>query len=1382
MEKTDGGESTGGRSRSESNGTHYLAKCVLKGSVVLQALYGRFRSPFSYDVVFGRETSLELATIGEDGIVQSVCEQSMFGTIKDLAVLHWNDKFRAPIPQMQGKDLLVVLSDSGKLTFLTFSTEMHRFFPLAHIQISRPGNSRHQLGRMLTIDSNGCFIAVSAYEDRLALFSTSISAGSNIVDKKFFYPPEINEDTSSWRSSHRSPISGTIWSMCFISIKTGQVSQDELNPFLAMIIHRKGAALNELLLLRCNIQQHSLYVISKHSEAGPLALGVTEVPHISGLAFVFRLGDILLMDFRNPRRPCCIRINPSSNGGIEEHSFSEESCRSIDVDDEGIFNVAASALLELRDSGMNISKVDDPMNIDDGSDKSIGSPKIVSSWSWETHVSAGPKLIFCLDTGELFIVEVHADLEGFCINMSECLYRGLPCKTLLWATGGFIAALTEMGDGMVLKLENGRLLYESTIENIAPILDFSIVDCHDEKQNQIFACSGMGPEGSLRIIRSGISVEKLLRTAPIYRGITGMWTVRMKESDKFHSFLVLSFVEETRVLSVGLSFIDVGDAVGFQPDVCTLACGLLADGLLVQIHRMEVRLCLPTTSAHSEGISLSAPVCTSWCPNNVTISLGAVGHNLIIVATSNPCFLYILGVRLLSTHQYEIYDVQHIRLQNEISCVSIPRKSFEYEHLVSKIDSANRYNDFALPKGVEIGKTFIIGTHQPSVEVISLTSDGCFRILAVGVISITNALGIPLSGCIPQDVRLVLVDHLYILSGLRNGMLLRFEWPTLDSTYQFKETLIPHFSKKDNLLLNDSDPTELPYSAVSMMEKVDDYTPVNLQLVAIRRIGVTPVFLVPLCDSLDTDIISLSDRPWLLHSARQSLAYTSISFQPATHVTPVCSADCPRGILFVAENCLHLVEMVYSKRLNVQKFNIGGTPRKILYHSGSKTLLILSTGLYDGCSSEICCVDPLSGSILSTFKCDPSEMAKCMQLVTVGNEQILLVGTSQSTGRAIMPSGEAESAKGRLLVIALEHHTSDNTSLISCSKVGSTSASPFREIVGYAAEQLSSSSICSSPDEDSCEGVKFEETGIWHLRQVAAITFSGVVFSVCPYLDRYFLVSAGNIFHLYGFLNENLQRMRRFASARTRFTITALATCYTRIVVGDCRDGVLFFFYQEDQKKLEQLFCDPVQRLVADCALVDPNTVVVSDRRGNISVLSCSRYFEDSASPESNLTLDCSYNIGETVMSIRKGSFSYKFPVDDVLKGMDGGETVPNQVHNSIVACTLLGSVMVFIPITREEHELLEAVQARLAVHPLTSPVLGNDHREFRGRGPKAGVPTILDGDMLAQFLELTSVQQEAVLSSSGSSDTGSGSHSANSPISINQVVQLLERVHHALN
>lgn len=67
----------------------------------------------------------------------------------------------------------------------------------------------------------------------------------------------------------------------------------------------------------------------------------------------------------------------------------------------------------------------------------------------------------------------------------------------------------------------------------------------------------------------------------------------------------------------------------------------------------------------------------------------------------------------------------------------------------------------------------------------------------------------------------------------------------------------------------------------------------------------------------------------------------------------------------------------------------------------------------------------------------------------------------------------------------------------------------------------------------------------------------------------------------------------------------------------------------------------------------------------------------------------------------------------------------------------------------------------------------------------QVGVPKILDGDMLSQFLELTSTQQEAVLSFTlDSFDTIKASSKVppSSPIPVNQVVQLLERVHYALN
>ncbi|KAE8645775.1 hypothetical protein Csa_017057 [Cucumis sativus] len=1113
---------------------------------------------------------------------------------------------------MLGKDLLIVISDSGKLSFLTFCNKMHsfsefisrkpgsilipycwhRFLPMTHIQLSNPGNSRNQIGRMLASDSSGCFIAASAYENRLALFSTSISAGSDIVDKRITYPPDSEGDSVAPRSMQKASICGTIWSMCFISKDRGHLTQDN-NPILLF------------------------FLID-----GPLAYEVVEVPQSYGFALLFRVGDALLMDLRDVHSPCCVyRIGLHFPPNVEQN-FIEESYRVQDADDEGLFNVAACALLELRDY--------DPMCIDSDDGSLNTNQNHVCSWSWEPGNNRNRRMIFCMDTGDLFMIEMNFDSDGLKVNQSACLYKGQPYKALLWVEGGYLAALVEMGDGMVLKLENGRLIYANPSRTLP----------------QFWICQ--------------------------------LLTSMMRNKTKcLHA--VEWHLKETRVLSVGLSFIDVTDSVGFQSDTCTLACGLLDDGLVIQIHQNAVRLCLPTKIAHSEGIELSSPACTSWFPDNIGISLGAVGHNVIVVSTSNPCFLFILGVRKVS------------------------------------------------------------GTHRPSVEILSFVPSIGLTVLASGTISLMNILGNAVSGCIPK---------------------------------------IKEFHNAD------------------ILEKHEDEIPSCLQLIAIRRIGITPVFLVPLTDRLDSDIIALSDRPWLLHSARQSFIYFHI-ISTSTHVTPVCSADCPSGLLFVAESSLHLMMNWFMflpgrdgayQEIECAEISPWGHPRKVLYHSESKLLLVMRTQLInDTSSSDICCVDPLSGSILSSHKLEIGETGKSMELVRNGNEQVLVVGTSLSSGPAIMASGEAESTKGRLIVLCLEHvQNSDTGSMTFCSKAGLSSlqASPFREIVGYATEQLSSSSLCSSPDDASSDGIKLEETEAWQLRVVYSTSLPGMVLAICPYLDRYFLASAGNAFYVCGFPNDSFQRVKRFAVGRTRFMITSLTAHVNRIAVGDCRDGILFFSYQEDAKKLEQIYSDPSQRLVADCTLLDVDTAVVSDRKGSIAILSCSDRLEDNASPECNLTLNCAYYMGEIAMTLRKGSFSYKLPADDLLRGCAVPGSDFDSSHNTIIASTLLGSIVIFTPLSRDEYELLEAVQAKLAVHPLTSPILGNDHYEYRSRENPIGVPKILDGDILTQFLELTSMQQELVLSSSVGSLSAVKPSSKSMPASIpiNQVVQLLERIHYALN
>jgi hypothetical protein len=47
-----------------------------------------------------QETSLELVAVGDDGVLKSICEQDMFGIVKDIGVLQWHSRHIGLIPQV----------------------------------------------------------------------------------------------------------------------------------------------------------------------------------------------------------------------------------------------------------------------------------------------------------------------------------------------------------------------------------------------------------------------------------------------------------------------------------------------------------------------------------------------------------------------------------------------------------------------------------------------------------------------------------------------------------------------------------------------------------------------------------------------------------------------------------------------------------------------------------------------------------------------------------------------------------------------------------------------------------------------------------------------------------------------------------------------------------------------------------------------------------------------------------------------------------------------------------------------------------------------------------------------------------------------------------
>jgi splicing factor 3B subunit 3 len=134
-------------------------------------------------------------------------------------------------------------------------------------------------------------------------------------------------------------------------------------------------------------------------------------------------------------------------------------------------------------------------------------------------------------------------------------------------------------------LKNLALLDE--LDSLAPLLDVKAADLCQDDTMQIFAACGRGARSSLKILRQGLQVSEQavtqLATQP-----TAVWSVKRHRSDPFDSYIVVSFINSTIVLSIGETVEEVSDS-GFIDQTQTLHCALLGDDSLLQVHPDGIR-------------------------------------------------------------------------------------------------------------------------------------------------------------------------------------------------------------------------------------------------------------------------------------------------------------------------------------------------------------------------------------------------------------------------------------------------------------------------------------------------------------------------------------------------------------------------------------------------------------------------------------------------------------------------------------------------------------------------------------------------------------------------------------------------------------------------
>ncbi|XP_031500678.1 DNA damage-binding protein 1 [Nymphaea colorata] len=234
-------------------------------------------------------------------------------------------------------------------------------------------------------------------------------------------------------------------------------------------------------------------------------------------------------------------------------------------------------------------------------------------------------------------------------------------STISYLDNAFVFIGSSYGDSQLIKLNlqpDAKGSYVEVLEryvNLGPIVDFCVVDLERQGQGQVVTCSGAFKDGSLRVVRNGIGINE--QASVELQGIKGMWSLRSSTDDPYDTFLVVSFISETRILAMN-SEDELEETVidGFISEVQTLYCQNVIHNQLVQVTSGCVRLVN----------SLTRELLNEWkSPSGFSINVATANATQVLLATGGGHLVY------LEVGNGTIMEVKHVQLEYEISCLDI---------------------------------------------------------------------------------------------------------------------------------------------------------------------------------------------------------------------------------------------------------------------------------------------------------------------------------------------------------------------------------------------------------------------------------------------------------------------------------------------------------------------------------------------------------------------------------------------------------------------------------------------------------------------------------------------------------------------------------------
>ena len=269
-------------------------------------------------------------------------------------------------------------------------------------------------------------------------------------------------------------------------------------------------------------------------------------------------------------------------------------------------------------------------------------------WSCWTKID-DQRWLLADDFGKLFFLMIETSFSEVASWRLDHVGVASKAACLVYLDDGYVFIGSHSGDSQVVHIEEEGVQVVQTFANIAPILDFTIMDLgrgaeggqtpeFSSGQARIVAASGAWQDGTIRSVRSGVGLEELGTIGELSH-ITDLWALSSTGMGDVHDTLLVSFVTETRIFKfdseASVEEVDSFHHLEFsQP---TLLAANLPDRKLVQVYETGLRI----TDLESSMLTFewrppdAGAKITAASANSVHLLVVEGGHTLHVFHTAN---------------------------------------------------------------------------------------------------------------------------------------------------------------------------------------------------------------------------------------------------------------------------------------------------------------------------------------------------------------------------------------------------------------------------------------------------------------------------------------------------------------------------------------------------------------------------------------------------------------------------------------------------------------------------------------------------------------------------------------------------------------------------